>query len=86
MLMDWPPVEEVKSRPRRSMARIRASLYSNVVLPVGERFARRDQQLRFDDIDAGDQLGDRMFHLHPQKFTSMTKPAVLRCSSVLALR
>ena len=36
----------------------------DVLLRIGQWFARCDQELRFDDVDAGDQFGDRVFDLH----------------------
>src|SRR5580704_14248359 len=36
----------------------------DVVLSVRQRFARRDQQLRLDDVDSGDQFGYRMLDLY----------------------
>ena len=31
---------------------------------VRQRLARRDEQLRLDDVDAGHEFGDRMLDLH----------------------
>ena len=38
----------------------------NVALAVRQGFSRGDQQLRFDDVNTGHQLGDRVLHLHPR--------------------
>src|SRR5690349_10567337 len=35
----------------------------NIVLRPRQTLARRDSQLRFDDIDAAHEFGDRMFNL-----------------------
>src|ERR1700722_18308104 len=36
----------------------------DIVLAVGQRLACGDEQLRLDDVDAGDELGHRMLDLH----------------------
>ena len=43
----------------------------------GRRLARRDQQLRLHEIDAGDQLRDRMLHLDARVHLDEVELAVL---------
>ncbi len=49
----------------------------HVLLPDIELLARRDQQLRLDDVDAGDHLGHRMLDLHARVHFDEIKLPVL---------
>ena len=59
---------------RHSM-RVAADLH--VVLLRGQLLAGGDQQLRLDEIDAGDQLGDRMLDLDARVHLDEVELAVL---------
>ena len=64
--------EADRARRRREVLRVlgidaalhRMAADLDVALCIGQRFARGDQQLRLDDVDARDELRDRVFDLH----------------------
>ena len=49
----------------------------NVVLSVRQRFARRDQQLRFDNVDSGDQFRHGMLDLNARVHFNEIKFVIL---------
>jgi hypothetical protein len=63
----------------------------DVALAEPELFARRDADLGLDDVDAGDQFGDRMLHLDARVHFDEIELAVLvqelegACTAVIDL-
>ena len=55
----------------------RVTTEADVFLAQGKFFPRGDQQLLPDNVDAGDHLGDRMFHLYPGIHFNEVKISIL---------
>ena len=70
--------QEAAIRILRVDARLkRVAVDRDLVLCQRQRFARRDTQLPFDQVEAGDHLGDRMLDLQPRVHLHEIEAAVL---------